>query len=80
MNEEKVFDSKLDKDAIYPYGRKVFMLTKNGDYNNPKCDVIELDATTGTVKTLIEGVKEITDLLKGCKDISLLRMIYLFTS
>ena len=58
LSEEKVFDSKLDKTAIYQYGRRVFLLAEASEYNN----IIELDTTTGTVKTLIEGVKEITSL------------------
>lgn len=55
--EEKIYDKSLNKKSIYVYGWKVFLLA-----SSQKRNLIELDLTTGTIKTVLEDIKEIVSL------------------
>ena len=53
----------MNKKSIYVYGRKVFLLAnKGGEYSSQKHDLVELDLTTGAVRTVLEDIKEIVSL------------------
>lgn len=61
--EEKIYEKSLDKKSIYVYGRKIFLLaSKGGEYSSQKHDLVELDLTTGAVRTVLEDIKEIVSL------------------
>lgn len=60
--EEKIYEKSLDKKSIYVYGRKVFLLANKGGEYSQKHDLVELDLTTGAVRTVLEDVKEIVSL------------------
>lgn len=61
--EEKIYDKSLNKKSIYVYDRKVFLLAnKGGEYSSQKHDLVELDLTTGAVRTVLEDIKEIVSL------------------
>lgn len=61
--EEKIHDKSIDKKSIYVYGWKVFLLAnKSAEYSSQKRNLIELDLTTGTIKTVLEDIKEIVSL------------------
>ena len=59
----KEFGEKLQKDSIHVVNRKAFLVTKDGgEYSDFSKDIVELDLTSGTVKTVIEDIKEIVSL------------------
>ena len=59
----KEFNKNLQKKSIYVVNRKAFLIAKkSGEYSESKKDIVELDLTNGTVKTVIEDIKEIVSL------------------
>ena len=60
--ETKLFDKTLDKNSLFVYGRKVFMLTNNGGDSNVKRNIVVLDLIAGTVNTILENAKSIQSL------------------
>ena len=58
--EEKIYDKRLNKKSIYVYNRKVYLLANNnGNYNNIKQNLIELDLATGAVRNILDNIKTV---------------------
>lgn len=61
--EEKISKSTFKMDAIYVYGRRVFLLAKkNVEYSTIRHDIVELDLATGAVRVILENVTKIVSL------------------
>ena len=58
MVEEKLYKKSIDKNSIYVYDRRVFLLT-DGAQN---FDIIELNLATGFIRTFLENVISIISL------------------
>ncbi len=61
--EEKIYEKSLDKNSIYVYDKRVFLLADIGtNYNNEKHGLVELSLDTGVVKVVLEDIKTIVSL------------------
>ena len=61
--EEKIYEKRLDKKSIYIHNRKAFLVSEDGgEYDSKKRNVLELDLTTGTIRTILVEVKKIISL------------------
>ena len=62
--ETKIFDKSMDKDTVYIYGRKVFLLAckSRGGAECKKFDIVALDLITGAVSAVVENVAGIASL------------------
>lgn len=57
--EEKLYDKRVDKKFINIYKRRAFLLAdKSADYSSKK-ELVELNLSTGAVRTILEDVKAI---------------------
>lgn len=60
--EEEVYDKSINEKSIFVYNRRVFLLANSGDYYGKKHNIIELDLAKGTIRVLVDNVKEIVSL------------------
>jgi len=63
--EETLFEKYLDSKSIHVRNRKVYMLADKSDSDTLKQDLVELDLSDGTVRTLLVNIGEIVSFKGG---------------